>query len=86
MIALRVAAARESEMAVRCDNKMQEDEEERIPTKKLRASAAAFPRDGVDQGDRRTERRNENLVCERCRRWRFRLIGMGQRGRRDFVE
>ena len=74
----------ESEMAVRCDNKMQEAEEERIPTKKLRASAAAFPRDGVDQGDRRTERRNENLV--RCRRWRFRLIGKGQRGRRIFVE
>ena len=68
MIALRVAAARlESEMAVRCDNKMQEEEERRIPTKKLRASAAAFPRDGVDQGDRRTERRNENLACVRCR-------------------
>ena len=76
VIALRVAAARESEMAVRCDNKMQEEEEERIPTKKLRAAAAAFPREGVDQGDRRTERRNENLVCVcvRCRRWRFRLI------------
>ena len=56
---------RKSEMAVRCDNKMQEEDEERIPTKKLRA-AVAFPRDGVDQGDRRTERRNENLVCERA--------------------
>ena len=55
MIALRVAACLESEMAVRCDNKMQEDEEARIPTKKLRAAVAAFPRDGVDQGDRRTE-------------------------------